>query len=170
VFRTFVPIPSTEAEVSASFCLTIRQPFTSAVIAGKKRWENQRKPFSRYVKDGAWVFLHSSATPERAKYQSVEERWPDHPPFRSMKTGAIFGMVRLDNAVHESDLSTEQIANPWITIGDKRNWKWSIGEILIFPTPYEYKRKQGVVESMVRLRTDIPNLASELLERISTSV
>ncbi len=166
----FVPIPRTEEEVWASFCLTIKQPFTSAVIAGEKKWENQRKPLSRYVENETWVFLHSSATPWRAKYQSVEERWTNHPPFRSMKTGMIFGMVRLDNSVHESELSAEQIEDPWITSGDKRNWKWHIGEILIFSTPYEYKRKQGVVESMVKLRTDIPNLAHELLEKISTSI
>ena len=160
-------IPKTESEVSACFCLTIKQPFTSAVIEEEKRWENQRHPLSRYVRDGTWVFLHSSASPWRAKYPSVDERWPNHPSFRSMKCGSILGMVRLDRAIHLTSMSEEEKADPWVTTDDGRVWKWEIGEVLAFDSPFEYKRVQGPVEPIVRLRNDIPDLYSQLLARIS---
>ena len=162
-------IPKTESEVSACFCLTIKQPFTSAVVEEEKRWENQRYPLSRYVRDGTWVFLHSSASPWRAKYPSVDERWPNHPPFRSMKCGSILGMVRLDRAVHLTSMSEEEKADPWVTTDDKRVWKLEIGDVLAFESPFEYKRKPGVVDSMVRLRLDLPDLYSQLLARISAN-
>lgn len=90
-------------------CLSLTQPWASAVMVGPKDVENRSKPIFAVPSGGMWIGIHASTTrrlygmdPDKqiaTEYESIAEDWPEGPGDRGFPMGCVLGVVRVERRV-----------------------------------------------------------------------
>jgi hypothetical protein len=84
-------------------CLSLQQPYATALVAGTKDGENRPRRIFKVPPGGMWVAVHASAKDYgkgKAEQEHVREivrrKWPGLPAGNLLARGAIIGAVRFD--------------------------------------------------------------------------
>lgn len=111
-------------------CITVRRPWSDAIMAGVKRVENRTwRPPDRLV--GHVIGLHAGATYEASAFRLIQRLWSAVPGIDDSPKG-LLGTVRIRDVVESSD-------DPFFF--GPFGWVLEVDEV--FRTPLRIKGKQG---------------------------
>lgn len=111
-----IRLPTSTADLR---CISIKQPFASAIMARKKLVEN-RSWGPSIGGEGVWLVVHSSKdavtespNDEHAKHlQQLRAVWPQMPPIGTLPTSSILGLMHISGVRPASDLTDPQAVGP----------------------------------------------------------
>lgn len=102
-----------EHALTNMLCLTVQQPFASALVAGAKDVEN-RTWSPRGLQPGDWLAIHAGRTnyPDHGAWATVRGMWRGMPPKSQMPYGAVIGAVRFAEVLPMARCSSRWACGP----------------------------------------------------------
>lgn len=139
-------------------CLSVKQPWTWAIAAGHKRFENRSW---RTVRRG-WVWLHASKTKVSGLATSLELPLgrPRPPEGEELAYGAIVGAMKIVNCL--SNVDAMRIAQPHEYIYIEGPWCLLVSEVVRFDKPVVWRGALGFFEGPAKGSTEYERCLSEL--------
>jgi hypothetical protein len=133
--------------------LSIRQPWTDAIVLGTKRVENRGWPAPAWIL-GRVIALHASKVADRGAQPPPGEEWPSGLT-DSSRLGAVLAVAR----VRDCHFTTGGLCgcSPWAVPGQ---FHWTLADVRLLPDPVPCKGALGLwrlpedVEAAVRAQLD----------------
>ncbi|MFD8477727.1 hypothetical protein ACFV2E_37665 [Streptomyces globisporus] len=112
--------------------ISIKQPWTTAILTGAKQVENRPQRWSWRT----WVLLHASQQIDRPalRLPLVARTIRDQP----MNTGAVVGIARITDCHQDSEGSVP--CSPWALPG---SWHLELGDVQELPLPVPARGQLG---------------------------
>jgi hypothetical protein len=125
-----------ESSSQALFALTIRQPFASAILDGRKTVENRTFSPPRLGPGGMWIAVHagaSVATPGdspmmAAALSALKREWPGMRAAETYLCSAVLGLMHVKDVVSVQKCNGDPQVSDW-----GQGWSWLSHP---FPTPF----------------------------------
>ena len=109
---------------AAPAALSIKQPFASGIMQGRKRLENRtwRPRMPAGGGRGLWIAVHASAKAAMADdplVVALRDAWPDMPSAATLPRSAVLGFMHVSSVVSVDEMSGEpQAVGPWCWLID----------------------------------------------------
>lgn len=132
-------------------CLTLHQPWASAIIYGPKDIENRTwRPSPQRLWPGGWLAIHAGKVIDRDAVKFIHPHWPEVLEQRVV-TSAILGAVKFEGVVRIEDLAQTEHGETWA----EGPWCWLLGERVVLPEPIELGGQRGLWKVPAEIRDAI---------------